>query len=118
MENGEGSMNKKCLRLAGIKHQLIQKRENGVKEVIWKIDVEQREYVEQLGYNVIPWIYEVTTRSICNIKNVRYSLIKRVHYANKRGQRKVYMKPKIHDLETLAEFGIKYRPFKYKIILR
>lgn len=110
-------MTNKEKRLSALKYKLRQKKENCEKEVIWKLSNEQKEYVEQLGYTVIPWIYEITTKSIIGIRGVTEPMIRDVHYAGKRGQKKLYRKLKKKELKTLEEYGVRCYPFKYKIIL-
>lgn len=104
--------------LANLKHQLRQKRENQEKEVVWKLNDEQKEYVEQLGYGVIPWIYEINTKPIPGVKYARAKIIRDVHYANQRKRKKLYRTLKPKEVKALQEHEVRYHVLKYKIILQ
>lgn len=110
-------MKRKDYRKSQIKHQLEARYNKHMTCVIWKLDAEQCEIVDELGYTRIPYIYEVTTRPFYNIRMIRETLVKDVHYACKRGRRVLYLKPQKGDLDTLARYGVKYKPYKYQISL-
>jgi len=111
-------MKDKVYRLAGLKHQLREKRKNDIKKVIWKLNDEQRTYVESLGYEVTPFIYEITTRKIPVIGKGTSAIVKDVHWSFINGKRKIYRKLKVKDIQKLREYGIYYRVSKYEILLR
>lgn len=111
-------MTNKEKQLSALKHKLRNKKENREKEVIWKLSIVQKEYIEQLGYTLVPWIYEIITKSIIDVKRAKAPIIREVHYANKRGQKKMYRKLKSQELRSLNEYGVNYYPYKYKIILQ
>ena len=112
-------MTNKQKQFARIKCQLIQRRENGNKEVIWKLSQEQREFVENnLGYRIIPWIYEISTTTIASVNFGGDSMMYQIYTARRRGQKKIYRKLKRREKKSLDDYGIRYRPFKYKIVLQ
>ena len=112
-------MTNKEKRFATLKYKLRQKKENREKEVIWRLSKEQKEYVEDvLGYETLPWIYELTTMPIDSMARRTSSLLRDVHYANKRGEKKSYRKLSNSDLKVLKQNGVKYQEYKVKIILQ
>lgn len=110
MKNGQN-------RLAGLKYHLRSKKAEGKKEIIQKLSGEQLIYIEKLGYQTIPWLYEITTKRFINVKNADSALLKDIHYANKNGKRKIYRTLKRQEIKVLDDRGIYYRPYKFKIIL-
>lgn len=110
-------MTNKQHRLSGLKYQLSQSKGDGKNEVIKKLSTEQLEYVENLGYDTIPWLYEIYTKTFYRIKDVDSSLIKDIHYACKKGRKKLYRKLKLQEIKELEKYNVSYRGYKYKIIL-
>ena len=106
------------MKFATLKYQLREYKNAGKKEVIRKLNEEQREYVETLGYATIPFLYEIVKKSFANIKKVNCSVVKDVHYSNRKGRRKIYRKLKRTDLKILEQNDIFYRIYKYRIILQ
>lgn len=111
-------MTNKEIQLSTLKHKLRTKKENHEKEVIWKLGTQQKEYIERLGYTVVPCIYEIITKTVVNVRFAKAPIIKDVHYANKRGQKKLYRRLKAHELSSLKEYDVIFHPFKYRIILQ
>lgn len=103
--------------LSTMKHRLNEKRRSGENEVIWQLSHVQKEYLENLGYKIIPWLYRINTRQFANISLIRNKLIRDVHYARKRGCFEIYKNLSEQDRETLREINVKYTIQKYKIIL-
>lgn len=110
-------MNNKDYRLSQTKHKLKQLKERRVKFVIWKLTVEQKEYIESLGYKVVPYLYEVQTKMLKNFATVHNSKLKEIHYAYKKGKRTMVLKLNKEDMRALEDKFIKFRPIKFKIIL-
>ena len=110
-------MKNKNYQQAILKKQLRQKKENGVKFLIWQLTPEKKEIIEQFGYYVEPYLYQITTRTFCNLKTLKSNLLKDLHYMNKRGKRFEVRKLKSKEKKILDDFGIKYKPVKYKIYL-
>ena len=68
-----------------LKHQLLERKRRGYKELIWKLNPEQRRFIEQtLGFNVEPYLFNVKTRTFSRIRELD-PLLKEIHYKNKRG---------------------------------
>lgn len=111
-------MTNKENRLEKLKYELRQKKANGVERVIWKLDEEQSEYVERLGYEKRPYMYEVTTKVIPDMGRGTHPLIRDISIAKKQGRNKLYLKLKTRELQELDERDIKYCPLKYEIILQ
>lgn len=104
-------------RLSFLKHQLAEKKQQDKKEVIWKLSPEQVEYVQRLGYRIIPDMYRITTQPIHGIGDVKSKIVKDVHYANIRGQKQIYKKLRIEDVKELERRRISFNVLKYRIIL-
>lgn len=99
------------------KHQLLEKKRNGVKEVIWKLNPGQVEFIQRkLGFKVEPYLYEVRTRTFCNVRNLD-SFLKDMHYKSKKGKQFTVTKLTLYQMDVLNELGIRYRPYKYRIRL-
>ena len=110
-------MTNKQKQFSRIKCQLMQKKKDGNKDVICKLNQEQREYVtDTLGYRIIPWIYEISTTTIKIVSISEDIMLRQIYTAQRRGQKKIYRKLKHREKKALDVYGISYRPFKYKII--
>ena len=110
-------MTNKDYRLASLKRTLIEKRKNGQKEVIWKLNDVQLRYVSSFVNDIIPYLYEINTRTFYNPDKIENPLIKEIYHANKKGQKKIYKRLSNRDLKDLERYGVKYHCFKYQIIL-
>lgn len=111
-------MKNKCYRQCKMKKQLIQKRNEGREFVVWKLNPTQKQDIETLGYKVEPFIYLIETRTFCNIKKIRSTFLKDIHYARKRKKSHLARPLKQGEIDLLEEYGVKYSPLKYKIYLR
>jgi len=110
-------MKNKCYQESKMKKQLIQMRKEGREYVIWKLSSIQLEELKRIGYRVEPFIYLIETRTFYDIRSVRSTLLKDIHYAKKRKKYNMVRKLKATEIELLEELGIKYKPLKYKIYL-
>ena len=105
-------------RMLNLKRKLKDLKDRKVKFVIWKLTTSQKEYIEEeLGYEVIPNLYEVRTRPFKNIANLRNYKLKDLHFANKQGKKTVVLSLKDSDMKEFQENNIKFKPVKFKIIL-
>ena len=87
----------------------------GVKEVIWRLNLAQRNYIEDsLHFVVEPYLYKVKTRRFYNISNLP-SVLKDIHYQNRKGVKEYITKLSFSDKKILEDFGVNYVPYKYKI---
>lgn len=110
-------MKKGAYENSRLKHQLLDKKRNGVKEVIWKLNPYQIGFIQEtLGFEVVPHLYSVKTRAFHNISNLD-ALLKEIHYKNKRGIRECVFKLNSKQRQLLDEFGVKYAPYKYRVVL-
>lgn len=111
------SMKKGAYENSKLKYQLLEKKRKGVKEVIWKLNSQQKGFIEEtLKFIVEPYLYKIRTKSFYNISD-KDSLLKDIHYKNKRGVQECVFKLNSKQIELLDEFGVKYKPYKYKIKL-
>lgn len=110
-------MKNKNYRQKKLKDQLEQKRREGKKELVWNLTPEKRREIQELGYDVEPYLYEIKTRTFYNIRALDNTLLKDLHYMNKRSKKFEIRKLKKDEMKVLNEFGISYRPIKFKIYL-
>ena len=110
-------MKKSAYENSKLKYQLINKKRNGVKELIWKLTPNQVEFVEEkFGFEVKPYLYEVKTRTFYNVRNLD-NILKDIHYSCKRSKKVIVLKLNSKEKKVLKEFRIGYRPYKHKIKL-
>lgn len=110
-------MKNKEYQLSQTKHKLKQLKERRVKFIIWRLSVEQKEYIERLGYKVVPYLYEVKTRTFKNIFDIHNQVLREMHYSNKKGKKTMVLRLKKEDMKALEEYNIKFHPIKFKIFL-
>lgn len=110
-------MKNKENRISAIKHQLLEKKHNGVKEVIWKLTNLQREFVEtSLGFYTEEYLYRIQTKKFYNIKDLD-NLLKKIHYLNKKGKKYTVLKLTPYQKKLLNEYCVNYKPYKFRIVL-
>ena len=101
---------------AVIKHQLRDKKEHGVKSVLWKLNQEQNRYVnETLNYPTEPEIYKVKTRKI-SCPGHWSPIIRDVNYAYRHSSY-LYRRLDKSQLRELQEHDVQVTPFKYRVYL-
>ncbi len=111
-------MRKKDFRLSKLKKQLVQKKENGIKHVVWKINQEQLEYLSGLElFKIEPYLYTVKTRRCKGNYKDLPQLLKYLHQKNKKGVKQVTMYLSPEEVQLLNDYGVSHRVGKYKIIL-
>jgi len=110
-------MKNSLLRYSGLKSRLYLLKNKRAADPIWKLDKSQQEYLANLGFPIMPWIYRIKTKAFRNIHNIPHSLIKDIHYAYKRGRKELFIKLKRDEMRLLEEYGVYVLPYKYKIIL-
>ena len=110
-------MKKNAYQNSRLKKQLLERKGNGQKEVIWSLKPEQKEFIEtSLGLETEAVLYRVKTKTFCNVKEMN-TLFKKIHFSNKKGKKDIVLKLDEDQLEMLDKFGVYYRPYKYKIHL-
>ena len=104
--------------LSRIKHQLIERKKRGQKEVIWSLKKEQKYYIENvLHFQVKPQKYGITTKKLENYSATKSHLLKEIHHAYKSGKREIVKELSEKQVEFLRERGYKVRVSKYLINL-
>lgn len=97
--------------------QLQKYKNQGEKEVTWKLSSKQIQIIKLMDLRFEPWLYEIKTRPLYNIRSIKSPLLKEIHYKNKQGHN-MYVRRLNHDeQQLLKDFGIKFRVVKYKIYL-
>jgi len=110
-------MKKEDYQLCRLKHKLRKLKERRVKEVEWKLTKEEKQYIENLGYQVTPYLYEIRTKTFKDLSNIKYYKIREIHYSNKRGKKTIVRRLQHNDMKMLEEFNVKFYPVKFKIQL-
>ena len=102
-----------------MRYNLLERKKRGERYIYWKISsTQQLRELERLGFEKEPWFYLIHTRTFRNIHYVKASILKDVHYANKKGQTTIVRRLKNGEGRILTECGIKFEPIKYRIDLR
>lgn len=104
-------------RLQELEYALEGLKKRGIKEKEWRLTKIQREYVESLGYELIPLIYRIRTKTFKDLYSIRSKLIKEIHFANKKRKKTIGRPLNEQEKEVLRQYGVKYDPIKFKIIL-
>ena len=110
-------MKKQAYLGADIKRKLREERGKGRKVLIWKLSQEQKATIENMGYPVQEYLFSIKTRPMKNIRMVKSSLLKDIHYAYKRGKEYLVKPLSSEEREFLREYGITSRVLKYMIHL-
>lgn len=110
-------MKNKDYRLAQTKYKLKELKQHRVKSVVWRLTRQQKVFIQQLGYEVIPYLYEVKTKTFMNLSSIKNSKLKEIHYSCKKGKKAIVLKLNKEDMKILEEYAVKFRPIKFKIIL-
>ena len=104
-------------RFSKIKRKLRDLEKRRVKSVIWTLTEDTKEFVEKL-YPTVPVYYSINTRTFFHLSEVKETILKDLHYARKRGKRRMVRKLNEEQRKILDNKGINYCPIKYEIILR
>lgn len=104
-------------RFSKLKHQLKSKKAEKFEYVIWKLNEQQVEYIQTLGYRVEPYLYVVITKRLPGSKKQYKGIIRGVISSNEKGIWKIYRKLKHQERKELEKCNIHFYPFKYKIFL-
>ena len=112
-------MTNKNYQTAKMKAQLLARRSNGEKYVIWSLKLEQIEFIEQtMGMFVEPYIVLIETKAIPEVSKSGKKILKDISSAAQRGKKNITRE--CHNeaiFKLLEEYGIKYKIIKYKIHL-
>ena len=101
-----------------MKKKLNERRNHGTKVLVWTLNASTKAIIEDLGYDVQPYLYKVTTRRFANIKGIKNPFLKDLHYSCQRGKKFVVSSLKHADRKVLDDYGIRYEPIKFKIYLQ
>lgn len=124
MDNENKKLKELEYKIKGLKRQ-------GKKKVEWKLTNTEWKFVESLlgEENVIPIIYQITTKNlkdfkdsegsivVKNVRDIKSSIVREVHYANKAGKKTIGRSLKKKEMEDLDKYNIKYNPIKFIIYL-
>lgn len=110
------NMKNDAYRCSKMKYQLSERKRKGIKYVDWKLNCQQIEFVKGLGYEIKVVLYEITTRTFKQIRNLD-PILKCIHYKNKKGSKTTVLKLTENQIKILADYGVKCRPYKYRIFL-
>ena len=111
-------MTNKNYRQTRLKKKMLQRKNDGMEFLIWKLKPEDKRIIQELGYRVEPYLYFVQTKLFYNIKEICSSFLKDLHYAKKSGRNNIVKQLSETEKQLLDRFSIQYYPLKYKIYLR
>lgn len=104
-------------RLCKLKHELRRLKEENKKFTIRRLTEEERAYVENLGYKVIPHVYEVRTKRIRSQMALANEKVRKVNDAYEKGIKTISLRINKTTQKAFDKYSIKYWPVKYKILL-
>lgn len=112
MDNESKKIKELGYKINGLKRQ-------GKKKVEWKLTNSERRFVEELlgEEKVVPFIYQIRTKSFSNFNSIKSSIIRELHFANKAGKKTIGRSLKKQEMEELDKNKIKYHPIKFIIYL-
>lgn len=108
-------MKDKNHKLSLMKHRLREKEKQGVEEVKWKLDEEQREYLTRAGYSSEPYLFRITTRTIADVSKSGSKLLKEIDHAKKNSKRELYKPLNVQQQELLKKYHVHYVPYKFRL---
>ena len=88
----------------------------GHESVIWKLSKDQVDFLGKY-YEIEPYLYRIETKKFNYIHEIKETLLKTIHYERKHGKKEMLMKLSNKQKELLDEYDVRYRPFKYRIVL-
>ena len=97
-------------------NQLDMMQKNNKKFVVWNLSSKVRAQVEA-KYFVEDYLYEIRTKQLKNIRTINNKKLKELHFACKQNKRTIVRELNEEDKKILSEYGIRFRPTKYKIYL-
>lgn len=109
--------NEDTKKLQYMKYTLEDYKRRKIKTKEWKLNKLQREYLESLGYQIEPVIYEITTKTFKDLYHIQNPLIKEIHYASKAGKKRIGKSLKEADKKVLKEYKVRFYPVKFRIII-
>lgn len=110
-------MKKEDNKLCQLKYKLRELKMRRIRSITWRLTKEEREYIEDLGYRVEPYLYEVRTKTFPNLFEIKNSLIRSIHYSCKKRKKNVVLRLNRKDMKVLEEYHINFRPVKFEIFL-
>ena len=111
-------MKRRDFEYSRTKKQLQQYKQNGKKELVWKLSYKQIEVIKMMkGVRYEPYLYKIKTRPFSNIRSIKSSFLKDIHYKNKRGKKYFVTTLNNDEKQLLQDYNIPYHVVKYKIYL-
>lgn len=111
-------MTSKAHNFSTLKHQLLEKKQHGVKTVLWKLSEEQNRYVVRtLNFVSKPEIYVIRTKQIMTHGDWS-NIVRDVNYAYRRKTYKLYRRLNTTELKELEKHDVEVLPFKYRVYLQ
>lgn len=98
-------------KLENLKRRKIRKTKE------WSLNKAEQTYIESLGYELEPVIYEIKTKTFKELYHIRSPLIREIHYASKAGKKRIGRPLKQEEMKLLEEYNIKFRPVKFRVII-
>lgn len=110
-------MKDRCYKQAQMKHQLFQMRNAKKRNPIWRLTYDQVDYIQRIGFPVVPRLYRITTKMIWDVKN-QPGILKEIHYSHvKEHKRHLYMSLSKKQRELLRRHMVAFEEYKYEVLL-
>ena len=109
-------MRNKNYRLVKQLHELQRKQDRGIKSVIWKLSEEQIAFFGKY-YLIEAYSYSIKTKKFARIHETHSSLLKNIHYSNKKGKNTLIRRLSDEQKDLLSSKNVEYHPLEYRIIL-
>ena len=97
--------------------ELQHKEMQGEESVFWKLSEEQLKFFSNF-YEIEPYLYSIRTKQLNQVSKCKYKLLKEIHYSNKKVKIQIERKLSEKQRALLDEYGITYKPLKFKILLQ
>ena len=111
-------MKKACLENSQISFRIREAKTNGKKVLYWRLTKSQSQFIkERLNLNISPEIFRIRTKKIKGEYRKFPPIIKVVSDNNKANKNTFSMPLSNKEKHELYNFGVKFWPEKYKIIL-
>lgn len=110
-------MKDRCYKQAQLKHQLFQMRNAKKRNPIWKLTYDQVEYIQKIGFPVVPRIYRIRTKAIFGVKN-KPGILKEIHYSHVKDRKKyLYKTLSKKNMDLLEQHMVAFDEYKYEVLL-
>ena len=109
-------MKNQAYKLSELKFKVRSAQAEGKKQLVWKLNEEQADFLRNQGYRVDDYLYWIETR-IWNDVRHKPGVLKELHYLRKKGIKKKVRTLTKKERRLLEEYAVRFGVLKYRIIL-